>query len=259
MRLATFNLMSGRSLSDGLISPALVEQAADVLDADVLAVQEADRYQERSGLQDQAAAMAAAMGATAWRFEEAVLGVPGVPGWAPGRHTVAEDDRSAGYGVALLSRIPVDSWHVLRLAPGRGWLPIVIPSRPPRLLWMRDEPRVVLAAVLTQPRMTVGCTHLSFMPLRAARHLIQVRRWLSELPAPRVLMGDLNLPGGVVRTLMPGWKPLIEASTFPSPRPRIQLDHVLAHGLSPDAMVAGRVTRMPISDHCAVTADLNMG
>ena len=136
---------------------------------------------------------------------------------------------------------------------------MLIPSRPPRLLWLRDEPRVVLAAVLDEPRMTVACTHLSFMPLRAARHLVQVRRWLSQLPGPQLLMGDLNLPPGAVRRLTAGWEPLFSAPTYPSPRPRMQLDHVLAHGLSPSATATGQVTRMPFSDHCAVTAELSLG
>ncbi len=262
LRLATFNLMSGRSIDDGLIAPAQLSAAARLLDADVLAIQEADRYQPRSGLQDQAAVMAsvmeAATGTVSWRFGETVHGTPGEPGWMPGRGALPVGDDSPGFGVALLSRLPVESWHELRLTPGRGRMPMLIPSRPPRMLWLRDEPRAAIAAVIAEPRMTIACTHLSFMPARTARQLAQVRRWLAELPAPRVLMGDLNLVPVFGRRLMPGWQGLAQRPTFPSPRPRLQLDHILAQGLSPDLAVASQAQRMPVSDHCALSVELRL-
>ncbi|MEV6815065.1 endonuclease/exonuclease/phosphatase family protein, partial [Micromonospora sp. NPDC051296] len=49
MRLATFNLLHGRSLTDGLVDPARLAAAVSDLDADVLALQEVDRDQSRSG------------------------------------------------------------------------------------------------------------------------------------------------------------------------------------------------------------------
>ncbi len=239
--------------------PAQVGETGQLLDADVLALQEADRYQPRSGYQPQAAAIAAEMGATAWRFEETVAGVPGQPGWAPGRGLVPDGDRAPGFGVALLSRIPVRRWHVLRLSPGRGRLPVMIPSRPPRVLWLRDEPRAVVAAELESPRLTVACVHLSFMPARSIRQLGQVRHWLAQLPGPRLLMGDLNLPAGLVSRRMPGWAPLVSLATWPAPRPRLQLDHILQQGLPDGAQPWPRqaqAVRMPISDHCALGTEL---
>ena len=49
MRLATFNLLHGRSLTDGLVDPDRLAAAVTALDADVLALQEVDRDQSRSG------------------------------------------------------------------------------------------------------------------------------------------------------------------------------------------------------------------
>ncbi len=40
MRLATFNLLHGRSLADGLVDPARLTAAVAALDADVLALQD---------------------------------------------------------------------------------------------------------------------------------------------------------------------------------------------------------------------------
>jgi endonuclease/exonuclease/phosphatase family metal-dependent hydrolase len=247
LRLGSFNLLSGRSLVDGSIERARLVEAIGLLDVELLAVQEVDRFQARSGGIDQAAVAASALGAVASRFVATVNGTPGETGWVP-------SDPSQ-YGVALISRLPVAEWHVLQLEPARGRFPIPIPSRPPRLLWVNDEPRVAIAAVLESPRITVACTHLSFVPLVNVRQLRAVRRWLAGLPGPQVLLGDLNLPGSLARRIT-GWTPLISAPTFPSPAPRLQLDHVLASGLPVGTRVESRVHHLPISDHRAVQADL---
>lgn len=256
LRLGSFNLLSGRSLRDGSIDAERLVEAGGLLDVDVLAVQEVDRNQARSGGVDQAAVLARTLDATDHRFVAAVDGTPGEPGWTP-----SFDDGSAAahaqFGVALISRLPVAEWHVLRLSPARGRFPLPIPSRPPRVLWLNDEPRVVVAAVLVEPRITIACTHLSFVPTTTVRQLARVRHWLARLPGPQILLGDLNLPGPVVRRVT-GWTPLVSSPTFPSPAPRLQLDHVLAAGLPAGTRATGRVRQLPISDHRAVLVDLEL-
>lgn len=256
LRLASFNLMSGRSIPGGLIDPDLLRHAVTTLDADVLAVQEVDRHQPRSGSVDQPGLIAASMSAVASRFAETVHGSPGTPAWAPGRDPVPDGDRAPGYGVALLSRLPVLEWHTLRLDPARGRFPIPIPSRPVQVLWLKDEPRAAIAAVLEHPRITIACTHLSFVPHVSARQLRQVKQWLQTLPGPRVLMGDLNLTTRPVRRITQ-WTPLVTAPTFPSPAPRMQLDHVLADGL-PAGQSPGRALRLAVSDHRAAVTDIRL-
>jgi endonuclease/exonuclease/phosphatase family metal-dependent hydrolase len=258
LRLGSFNLLSGRSLSDGSIVRQRLVDAVTELDADILAVQEVDRLQPRSGGLDQAACIAETMGAVSSRFVATVEGTPGEPGWTAADWAPAVPrPELPGYGVALISRLPVVEWHVLPLRPARGRFPLVIPTSPPRFLWLPDEPRAAVAAVLEHPRMTIACTHLSFSPTANVRQLLSVRRWLSNLPSPRVLMGDLNLPGAAVRRIT-GWTPLVSAPTFPSPAPRIQLDHVLAAELPNGSRACGRVRRMPISDHRAVLVELDL-
>lgn len=258
LRLGTFNLLSGRSLTDGQIDPDRLSAAARELDVDVLAVQEVDRHQPRSGGLDQAERIARTLGAVDHRFVAALDGTPGVPGWTPSAdRAVTPEDLFAQFGVALISRLPVAEWHVLRLRPARGRFPLPIPSRPPQLLWLNDEPRVVVAAVLEEPRITIACTHLSFVPLSTIRQLRTAHRWLAGLPGPQVLLGDLNLPGPVARRIT-GWTPLVSSPTFPAPAPRIQLDHVLAAGLPPGFRATGRVRQLPISDHRAVLVDLQL-
>ena len=262
LRLVSFNACSGRSMEDGVADAGRLADAVAGLGADVVALQEVDRFQPRSGGADQAAVVAKALGGAAFRYLGLVHGTPGEPGWlpAPDDHPAAGHDTDDGtadptYGIALLSTRPVAEWHVLRLRPARGRYPIPVPSRPPRVLWIPDEPRAVVAAVLAEPRMTVAATHLSFAPGANVRQLRAVKRWLATFPGPHVLLGDLNLPGG-----LPGritrWTPLATGPTFPSPAPRIQLDHLLAHGLPEGTRVEGRVERLAVSDHRAVVADL---
>jgi len=269
LRVVSFNLFSGRSLVDGQVVDDRMTQAVAGTGADVLALQEVDHFQPRSGGTDQAALAAAAIGAVDHRFVGLVHGTPGVPGWRPvGSGHVNDATVHAGgaahlgdepsYGVALASRLPVESWHVLHLNPARGRYPMPIPSRPPSLIWLHDEPRAVLAAVLRSPRMTVACTHLSFVPGVNVFQLRAVRRWLEALPGPRVLLGDLNLPGRLPSRLT-GWTPLVTGPTYPSPGPRTQLDHALASDLPAAARWQGSVAQLAISDHRAITVDLQLG
>src|SRR5689334_5448742 len=82
VRLATFNLLHGRSLSDGAVHAERVAAAVSELDADVLALQEVDRAQPRSGLLDLTVIAAEALGAPTHRFAAAVAGTPGET-WHP--------------------------------------------------------------------------------------------------------------------------------------------------------------------------------
>ena len=90
------------------------------LGADVLALQEVDRGQPRSGGVHQAELAAAAMGAAHWRFTGTVAGTPGEDGWLPATPASAGDGAGPGYGIALLSRLPVLEWHELRLTDVRA-------------------------------------------------------------------------------------------------------------------------------------------
>ncbi len=251
-------------MTDGVADPQRLADTVAATGADVLALQEVDRFQPRSGGVDQAALAAEALGAR-HRYLGLVHGTPGEDGWsaAPHDHRPNGHDEPADgaqdptYGVALVVTRPVRAWHVLRLDPARGRYPIPVPSRPPRVLWIPDEPRAAVAAVLEDPVMTVVCTHLSFVPGTNVRQLRRLRRWLDGLPLPHVVLGDLNLPGGLPARLT-GWTPLVTGPTFPSPGPRVQLDHVLAAGLPAGTRVRGRIERLAVSDHCAAVADVEL-
>lgn len=263
MRLATFNLLHGRSLSDGKVDLGRLRAAAAGLSADVLCLQEVDCWQPRSGRVDMTAEVAAAMGATDCRFAPALLGTPGgiwrVPGGPPepdGEPAAgAKPDGAPAYGIGLVSRLPVRQWRTVRLPAAPVRSPVLVPgTRRPVLL--TDEPRVGLVAVLDTPAgpLTVATTHLSFVPGWNARQLRRLTAALASEPHPVVLLGDLNMPGSLPRVVS-RWQQLARVQTYPAWQPRVQLDHVLARGAVPSPTRV-EALRLSLSDHCALVVDV---
>ncbi|MGH3743580.1 MAG: endonuclease/exonuclease/phosphatase family protein, partial [Mycobacteriales bacterium] len=260
MRLASWNLLHGVAPSDGVVDAARLAAAAASLDADVLCIQEVDRDQSRSGHIDQTAVVAEALGAAAWRFEPAIAGTPDEQ-WSRIDGSVVV---GAAYGVGLVSRLPVRSWHVQVLDPPA--VPAIMPGAVPergrrgvrlgRPQVIRDAPRVVLAAVVETPRgpMSVGCCHLTYVQGWNVAQLRRALTLLRPLPAPRFLLGDLNMAGRLP-ALASQWRPLVRGRTFPAWRPRVQIDHILAEGHVD--VLGSRVQELPVSDHRAVVVDVD--
>jgi endonuclease/exonuclease/phosphatase family metal-dependent hydrolase len=268
LRVLTLNTASGRGAAGGALGPAALAEALEELaglGADVVALQEVDAGQERSGRAHQAELAARACGAADWRFAPALVGTPSplLPGAAPAWHPAGGALLGPGdavgealFGVALLSRRPVRSWHALALPGGRAKLRLRAPDpRTGAVRWWSfpDEPRVAVAAVL-EGGVSVACTHLSFSPPTAVRQLRRVRHWLAQAPGPvRLLLGDLNLPARLP-ALVAGGEPLVRTGTYPAQRPRLQLDHVLA--------LQGEVTgervqaSLPLGDHRVLVVDV---
>ncbi len=265
IRLATWNLLHGMSVADGQVRPADLGAGAQALDADVLALQEVDWNQRRSGDVDQTTIIAEATGAVWHRFVPSVRGVPGEQ-WEPAAHdedlTGDRHDRDGDvipghYGIALASRLPVLEWEVKRFAPAPWSLPLLVPGT--GLVRVPDEPRLAIVAVVAGPTgpFTVAATHLSFVPGYNVSQLRALRRWLQTKPGPRVLLGDLNLPRSLVR-LVGGLNVLAGTATYPSWSPRVQFDHVLADGITERQVERSQAVRTPVSDHCALLADIRL-
>lgn len=251
MRLATFNILHGRSLVDGRVDVARFADAVKRIDADVLAMQEVDRDQPRSLQADLTTVAARATGAVDQRFVATLHGEPGT--WTAA--TGMEQPDIAAYGIALVTRYPVTTWHVTAL-PGLPYpVPVVHPGH--RLPAMtRDEPRAALAAELDTPGgpLTVVATHLSFIPGWRTLQLRALARVCGPLPRPLVVLGDLNQgPERAARTS--GWRSIAQVPTFPSGEPTHQLDHVLVDG---DVRPLGPAVAMDagVSDHRALLVDV---
>jgi endonuclease/exonuclease/phosphatase family metal-dependent hydrolase len=281
VRLVTWNVLHGCSPDDGQVDLDRFADAVRALDADVLALQEVDRGQERSGSADLARIAAEAMGARDHRFAAALVGPPGAwsaapdearvggPGEAAADATAAlrataperiealvdPSPREPAYGVALISRLPVLGWRAVRVPPLPRPVPLLV-GRPLRPAIVHDEPRVAVAAeVATEDGpVTVATTHLSFIP---GWNLVQLRRLVRALDGevgagPLVLTGDLNT-GPRRASRVSGLAGLAAGPTFPVAQPRAQLDHVLGRGVrARDA----EVRRLPVSDHRALGVTL---
>ena len=282
MRIATFNIQNGRG-PDGRVDNERLADAVATLDADVVGLQEVDRRQARSGRADQARLCAEAMAALDHRFLPALAGPFRYPG-VRRRARRTERTRTPGYGIALLSRFPVLSWHTVLLPPATPWV------------WGRvqlgtDEPRVALAAQIDAPSgpLTVVCTHLSGYQFPSAtwssetvrrlagyrrggsgeRHAVHqvdhLSRRLVGLSRPLILLGDFNLRGSVPADRT-GWRPLAVGDTFPRHDPRFQIDHILWDGGASDDgtdpgrrinAVEGRAVDTGVSDHRALVVDVD--
>ncbi len=253
MRMATFNILHGRSLDDDKVDVDRLAECVARLDADVLALQEVDCDQPRSAMADLTAVAAEAMGAVSHRFVAAISGTPGATWMAA---TGEEQPGTAAYGIALLSRFPAVSWQVLRLPRIPAKFPMYLPG-PRRLQIVDEEPRAAMLARFDTDLgpITVANTHLSFVPGWNRVQLRRLTRDLRGFPGPHLLMGDLNMtPPTPAR-----WsrlRPLATALTFPIAQPERQLDHILTDDprLSADRC---STPELPVSDHRPLVVDVS--
>ena len=318
IRLLSFNLQHGRPGDGARLDPAtapladsdiadagaarevlaaLADQIRDI-DPDVIALQEVDLGQRRSGRLDQTAVLADLLGWDGHRFAATYAGPVVGLRRRPRRSALTgrADDvlgplralfgaGPAGFGNALLTRLPVRAWRVARL--GRG--PAVLTRRgggralDPRSYALSTSTMRNMIAAQIDPvdgaggpgGLAVASTHLATRTDTAAAQLAAAWAALAALPGPHVLAGDLNLhaellaPLGIARDLG-------EGATYPSGAPARRIDHILtdpwptgADGLPVSAQEAvgrtgGTLLRavgsgarsLVVSDHAATWVDL---
>jgi endonuclease/exonuclease/phosphatase family metal-dependent hydrolase len=263
MRITSWNFLHGQSLKPAENSD--ISGAISLLGSDLIALQEIDMNLARSANSNQPAEIAKALGAAEWGFAPTVHGTPGFS-WKPvsdtNRKVITEQDSALTehYGIAIATKVPVQQW--LRLELGKAWigLPLLVANEKGKVapFYVKDEPRVALAAVLTNG-WTVINVHLSFVPLVNLFQLLKVTRWAKKLEREYstkvALVGDFNLPWGIpVRVTR--WKRATMALTYPSWKPAISFDYILVR--NKEALQTSEVTApaMPLSDHRPISIDI---
>ncbi|HEX8697643.1 MAG TPA: endonuclease/exonuclease/phosphatase family protein [Myxococcaceae bacterium] len=231
LRLMTYNIKSAIRGMDGVVE--VIREASP----DIVALQEVDRGSQRAGGLDQAAELSRRTG---------------LPYHA---HFRTRDMFGGAYGIALLSRFPVEALeqYPLPMTPG-------------------GEPRTVVHALLRVDghEVSVYLTHLVHPPFRDRIRLRQsalIASLLERDSRPKILMGDLNdgPDSTAVRLLRRSMKDTFDASgsgppgTFPLPlpfRPSVRIDYVLAcDAFTP---LRSQVLRVEASDHYPVVADVRL-
>ncbi|HLK99458.1 MAG TPA: endonuclease/exonuclease/phosphatase family protein [Myxococcaceae bacterium] len=231
LRVMTFNIQSGVRGLEGVAE--VIRQARP----DIVALQEVDLGSRRASGLDQAAVLAQRTGLTHHA------------------HFRTTDLYGGAYGIALLSRFPVEALAQYPLPVPRG-----------------AEPRTVAHAVLhvAGREVSVYLTHLIRRPFNADSRLRQsvlIAGLLARDSRPKLLMGDLNDDPGSrpVRLLRRDLTDVFAATgqgpdgTYPLPlpfSPALRIDYVLAC----DAFVPlrSRVLRVAASDHYPVIADVRL-
>lgn len=145
------------------------------------------------------------------------------------------------YGNALVSRNELSAAQVARL-------PKVVRNSEPRCAVTADT-------VAAGTKWCVSTTHLSFYDNESDVQLAFLLDHLAEQGRPTVLMGDFNRRPEQVLPIATagGWAVADTESTFPSWDPRARIDYVLVKGAE---ICSATSISTPISDHCAVVAEL---
>ena len=238
------------------------------LGLDLLALQEVDRNQERSGFSHVTANIARTANLPYWLFVPTLIGTPGST-WATAhdehinRNDNNSQDQSAQpqYGISLLSKYELIDVEVLRFKASRVRLPLLLPNR--KIMTISDEPRVGLLATVVTPqgKVHIATGHLSFVPIVNARQLRHLARALKARAhqQPALLLGDLNIPGKLASRIA-NIQPLVTAKTFPNGNPKIQFDHILGLNISDidvqQSLATAQSLAMPISDHQLLMVDV---
>jgi endonuclease/exonuclease/phosphatase family metal-dependent hydrolase len=239
LRVGTWNIAGARREQTNQVALDAVVAGVRALGVDLLAVQEVDRMLARSGRADQPAVIAQALGADwFWSYAPALVGDDFRPLSGP-------DPGGPAYGNLVVSRLPLAGVEHLRFSPAGG-----------------GEQRTALLTTIqvgSRP-VTVAATHLSNKQGHNARQLRELQGLTASRAAPRLLVGDLNMPSTVLLVASRrGWPETGRGRTWPNSAPSQQLDHILRN--DPAGVIRPRGTRVvaaSVSDHRALVVELDI-
>jgi len=238
LTIASFNLHWGRGTRRDGYPPFDVVAACSTFEADVIVLQETWAPDGGPAQHDE---VADALGM------RCVTGPPARVRMDPDPRVVrAEPGERPGDGdscLALLSRKPIRSTRTIPL-----------PQLP-----LDTWPRALLHAEIDVDgtNLTVVATHFTHLEFGAPLHTAALRRGLPPSDRPAVLLGDMNMWGWTIDAMTPsGWRRAVRGKTWPAPRARHQIDHIL---VTPAVeVVRGEVLPHFGSDHLPVRARLRV-
>ena len=265
MRVATFNLHAG---VDGWGRPTKVLEHVVSLNADVLILPELwrgergqdffDELRSRLGMDGLFAPLASGVRVTSGR---------GGRTWQPrlahltGEHGLYFDEHRSltrvqqarrgelehvehgTWGLALLTRLTIEEIRVEPL----GRLSREKVNRALIIARLRDGDQAFFVVA-------IHGAHLSHGSFRQYRRVNEIVATLD--PAlPVLLGGDFNSWRPLLRVILPGWRSLVKARTWPARLPHSQIDHLLVRG---PWIADGGFASDGGSDHRALVADVRL-
>jgi endonuclease/exonuclease/phosphatase family metal-dependent hydrolase len=273
MRITSWNILHGMAIPPAAkgVKPTSLADAGQKIAAElapeVIGVQECDFVLKRSENVNQIAEIATSIGASYFAFAPCIIGTPGET-WRKlndiDQRIITNADSSShegSYGIGIASKVEVLQWHRLDLGNSPIGAPLLIPgdeSGPGKVrpIYIRDEPRVALAATLANGY-TVINTHLSFVPGFNFRQLRKLKRWAAELEKATstvaIIMGDLNLPKNLP-VVASQWKSLVAQATYPSWGAKIQFDYILSKAAVSSQHLPTVLTG--VSDHLPLSVEV---
>ena len=227
LRVLTYNIHHAEGM-DEIVDLERIAALIRVLDPDLVALQEIDSVTTRTGQVDQAAELGRLTG-LAHLFGSFM------------------PYQGGAYGMALLSRWPIDVSHNLRLPDG-------------------DEPRTALSATVTSPqtgqRVRFVGIHFYRTDEERLAQATRLEAYLESETNPTILAGDFNsTPGsGVMNSLQKFWAVVDKGEdrfTFSSFDPVREIDFVLFRPLDRfEVLDQWLVDETVASDHRPVVVDL---
>jgi len=231
-----------------------IKALSNEVTSDVIAIQEVDVHQSRSGNGNQVKEIAELIGAKYWAFAPSVFGTPGEK-WEGVKEDLIFDHSNPPpnremYGIGIVSKVPVKKWHRINLGKAPLGMPLLIAGENrARFIYVSDEPRSALVAEL-ENGISVTTTHLSFVPIKNAMQLKKITKWVERLAGVHIVTGDFNLPWGLAPKIS-GWHDLAKGATYPSWKPSIEFDYIMSKELSASDVIPKIHNHHGISDHLA--------
>jgi endonuclease/exonuclease/phosphatase family metal-dependent hydrolase len=272
VRITSWNLLHGMAIPpQDSADPEAVQRAIESLKSDVFAFQEVDHFLPRSKSRPQMRDIAESIAARDWAMGASVIGTPG-ESWRKKHEDEPEIISNTSshselmhecYGIGIVSKIPVTSWHRFNLGNSPLGLPLIVPGDEtgkgrPRFIYVKDEPRLALAAVL-ENGFTVVNTHLSFVPGFNLAQLRRVKKWALEIAESTgtraIVLGDLNLPKNLP-VVASKWKSLVTQNTYPSWGGKIQFDYILSPDLAFGEYSVRNFAPTGVSDHLPIGIEI---